>query len=114
MPQCQWAKKTRDGIADYLRAGPDGSFYYRMVNTVLSRDKNWVRWKLESCPSIVSDAVPLEQTLEAKTSARQATTNRRMRVKPVGAIDLTFLSEVDNVKSLDSLKDPSRLVETVT
>lgn len=81
-----------------------------MVDTVLSRDKNWVRWKLESCPPIVRDAVTPEENSQAKSGARQATVNRRLKPKPMGAIDVTFLAEVDNAKGLEGLKDPSRYV----
>ena len=97
---------TRTKITNYLKKAPDGQFYTRMVDTVLSRDKNWVRWKMEKCPSIVADAIPAEDYLVAKSNARQATTNRRLKAKPMGAIDLTFLSEAGN--GLDRLKNPAR------
>ncbi|KAI4718645.1 nuclear matrix protein [Aureobasidium sp. EXF-10727] len=104
----KWVVSTRSKIAGYLQEGPEGKFYYRMVDTVLSRDKNWVRWKLESCPPIVRDAVTPEENTEAKSGARQATVNRRLKAKPMGAIDVTFLAEVDNAKGLEALKDASR------
>ncbi|KAG9957610.1 nuclear matrix protein, partial [Aureobasidium melanogenum] len=104
----KWVTSTRSKIAGYLQEGPEGKFYYRMVDTVLSRDKNWVRWKLESCPPIVKDAVTPEENAEAKSGARQATVNRRLKAKPMGAIDVTFLAEVDNAKGLEALKDASR------
>ncbi|KAK6003513.1 hypothetical protein QM012_009284 [Aureobasidium pullulans] len=104
----KWVISTRSKIAGYLQEGPEGKFYYRMVDTVLSRDKNWVRWKLESCPPIVRDAVTPEENTEAKSGARQATVNRRLKAKPMGAIDVTFLAEVDNAKGLEALKDASR------
>ena len=43
--------------------------------------------------------------LESKRNARQATATRRIRPKPMGAMDLTFLSEADSAKGLDSLRD---------
>lgn len=110
--QEKWVISTRSKIAGYLQEGPEGKFYYRMVDTVLSRDKNWVRWKLESCPPIVKDAVTPEENTEAKSGARQATANRRLKAKPMGAIDVTFLAEVDNAKGLEALKDASRFVQT--
>lgn len=99
---------ARSKITNYLQEGPEGKFYHRMVDTVLSRDKNWVRWKLVSCPSIVKDAVNPEDHSAAKAGARNATTSRRMKSKPMGAIDVSFLSETDNAKGLERLKDPSR------
>ncbi|KAI5269479.1 nuclear matrix protein [Aureobasidium subglaciale] len=106
--QEKWVNSTRSKIAGYLQEGPEGKFYYRMVDTVLSRDKNWVRWKLESCPPIVRDAVTPEEHTEAKSGARQATVNKRLKAKPIGAIDVTFLAEVDNAKGLEGLKNASR------
>lgn len=99
---------TRGAIATYLQAGPDGSYYYRMVETVLARDKNWVRWKLESCPSIVRDAVTPQENKDAQAGAKQATANRRMKARPAGAIDVSFLAETDYDKGLERLKDPTR------
>lgn len=106
--QREWVISTRSKITSYLQQGPDGNFYYRMVNTVISRDKNWVRWKIENCPTVVIDAVLSDHYAEARSSARQATTNRRIKAKPMGAIDLTFLSEADNAKGLERLRDSSR------
>lgn len=109
--QEKWVISTRSRIAGYLQEGPEGKFYYRMVDTVLSRDKNWVRWKLESCPQIVKEAVTPEENTEAKSGARQATVNKRLKAKPMGAIDVTFLAEVDNAKGLEALKEASRYVQ---
>lgn len=95
-------------IADYLRQGLDGAFFYRMVETVLSRDKNWARWKIENCPSIAKPPVSSDEYSTAKASARKATTNKRLRPNPMGSLDLNFLSDLDNRASLDRLKDPSR------
>lgn len=79
-----------------------------MVETVLSRDKNWVRWKIENCPSITKPAVTPEDYLAAKASAKKATTNKRLRPNPLGSLDLKFLSEGDRQSGLERLKDPSR------
>ena len=99
----------RDEINKYLkRAGADGNIYQRMAATVLSRDKNWVRWKMESCPSIIRDAVSAAQYLDAMQGARRATANRRIKANPTGTLNLNFLSEAGNVTGLDSLKDPAR------
>ncbi|GAB7350632.1 hypothetical protein MBLNU459_g1195t1 [Dothideomycetes sp. NU459] len=104
----KWVSATRLKITNYLQEGPEGKFYHRMVDTVLSRDKNWVRWKLESCPSIVKDAVDPKDLSTAKSGARNATATRRMKARPMGAIDVNFLSEADNAKGFERLKDPSR------
>ena len=98
----------KKSIADYLKQGVEGPFFYRMVETVLSRDKNWARWKIENCPSIARPSVTPEEYLAAKSSARKATTNKRLRPNPLGSLDLKFLSEGESQGGLERLKDPSR------
>lgn len=95
-------------IADYLKKGSDGAYFFRMVETVLSRDKNWVRWKIENCPSIARPAITPEDYVTAKGSARKATTNKRLRPTPLGSLDLRFLNETDDRSGLARLKDSSR------
>ncbi|KAF2153803.1 hypothetical protein K461DRAFT_292513 [Myriangium duriaei CBS 260.36] len=104
----EWAQSIRSKITSYLQQGPDGSFYYRMVNTVLARDKNWIWWKIQRCPPIVAEAVKADEYLSAREGAIRATATRRMRAKPMGAMDLTFLSEAGSARGLQSLKDPAR------
>ncbi|KAJ9649756.1 hypothetical protein H2199_000535 [Coniosporium tulheliwenetii] len=90
--EAEWALNSRTAIANYLREGPEGNFYYRMVDTVLSRDKNWVRWKMENCPPIAREPTPAQVLLEAKSGARRACATRRLK-NTDGAINLSFLSE---------------------
>lgn len=104
----KWALSTRSTITSYLSLTNEGRQYCRMVETVLARDKNWVRWKVESCPSIVRGPVSTEQELEARKGARDATRPRRIPDKPMGAMDLSFLDEGSGGGGLDALKDPSR------
>ncbi|TVY28658.1 Uncharacterized protein LHYA1_G002303 [Lachnellula hyalina] len=103
-----WASDMKKEIAEYLKKGVEGPFFYRVVDTVLSRDKNWVRWKIENCPTIARPAVSPEEYVEAKAAARKATTNKRLRPSPMGSLRLDFLSEKDGQLALDRLKDPSR------
>ncbi|EME41828.1 hypothetical protein DOTSEDRAFT_74028 [Dothistroma septosporum NZE10] len=103
----KWAKSSRSVIADYLRSTADGAQYNRMVETVLARDKNWVRWKIESCPSIVRGPVTTEQELAARKGARSAVRPRNVPDKPNGAMDLSFLDEGSG-GGLEVLMDPSR------
>jgi THO complex subunit 1 len=95
-------------IAEYLKQGFEGAFFYRMVETVLSRDKNWVRWKIENCPSIARPPISPVEYVAAKASARKATTNKRLRPNPLGSLDLKFLSDNEGRSGLDRLKEPSR------
>lgn len=100
----------RNDIAIYLQQGPEGKFYYRMVDTVLSRDKNWVHWKAEGCPPIERDSVSAEDFAEAETGARGACANKRLRPTPLGSLDLKFLSEDSDMNVMEKLKNPERLV----
>lgn len=105
----KWCIDTRRTITDLLMSIPsrdEGRFYHRMVETVLTRDKNWVRWKIESCPSIVRDAVSTAQVLESRNGVKDASRPRRMPAQPQGVIDLSFLSEGQG--GLDALRDPAR------
>jgi THO complex subunit 1 len=95
-------------IAEYLRQGIEGAFFYRMVETVLSRDKNWARWKIENCPSFARDSITPQEYLQAKTSAHQAATRKRLRGNNWAVLDLNFLSQGTSRNGLERLKDPSR------
>lgn len=104
----KWALDMKRSIAEYLKQGFEGAFFYRMVETVLSRDKNWVRWKIENCPSIARPPISPEEYVAAKSSARKATINKRLRPNPLGSLDLKFLAESEGRSGLQRLKDPSR------
>ena len=103
----KWATATRQIINNYLSSNVEGKLFNRMVDTVLVRDKNWIRWKVESCPSIVQDPVSTESELEARKGARDATRVRRLPEKPPGTMNLFFLNEGSG-GGLDALKDPAR------
>jgi THO complex subunit 1 len=79
-----------------------------MVDTVLSRDKNWVRWKNEACPPFQKESTKAEEFSSARNAAQKAFANKRLRPNPVGALDLNFLVEEDGVDGLESLKNPDR------
>lgn len=104
----KWAASARNDIALYLQQGPEGKFYYRMVDTVLSRDKNWVHWKAEGCPPIARTAVSAAEYGEAEKSAQKACANKRIRPNAMGALDLKFLSEDRSPGETDKYKDPTR------
>jgi THO complex subunit 1 len=102
----EWATSTKASIASYLQQGSsnEGKFYYRMVDTVLSRDKNWVRWKAENCPPIDRPSVDVQQYLDAREALEKLCIKKPLPTPP-GASDLEFLSEI---APIESLKDPSR------
>ncbi|KAL3460533.1 THO complex, subunit THOC1 [Aspergillus heterothallicus] len=103
-----WTTKMRRSIEEYLQEGVGGKFYYRMVDTVLSRDKNWVRWKAEGCPPIEKPAVSITEYLGARENATKTYSNKRLRSSPMGSLDLKFLSESESATGIERLKEPER------
>ncbi|CAM1502847.1 Fc.00g076230.m01.CDS01 [Cosmosporella sp. VM-42] len=104
----KWANEMKKSIADYLRQGSDGPYFYRMVETVLARDKNWVRWKIEACHSIKRDPVSPATFVEAKNTAQRAATSKRLRPVPMGAVPLDFLRSEDGDAAMEKLKAQER------
>ncbi|KAF2145113.1 uncharacterized protein K452DRAFT_295661 [Aplosporella prunicola CBS 121167] len=104
----EWALGIKNDVANYLQELPDGKFYHRMVDTVLSRDKNWVRWKMENCPPIAQPPVPPQDFQDAKTSAQRACANKRLRAAPMGSLNLSFLSDSASNSGLEGLKSTER------
>ena len=79
-----------------------------MVDTVLTRDKNWVRWKAEGCPPIEKSPVSIQDYLDTQANAIKVSTSKRLRSTPLGSLDLSFLSEDANLSGLERLKQPDR------
>ena len=104
----KWATETRNDIANYLQEGPEGKFYFRMVDTVLSRDKNWSLWKAEGCPLISRDPISAGDYAEAEKSAQKTSANKRIRPAPMGALDLKFLAHDRTTGGMTQLEDPVR------
>ncbi|KAI5304163.1 hypothetical protein KEM55_000189 [Ascosphaera atra] len=104
----KWATKTKTAIASYLQDGPGGKFYYRMVDTVLTRDKNWVRWKANGCPLIERPPTSTQENTAVRTSATKTFASKRLRATPLGSLDLKFLSEEKTANGMEALKDPER------
>jgi THO complex subunit 1 len=100
----------KTAIANYLQEGPDGKFYYRMVDTVLSRDKNWVRWKMENCQPFTRDRVPPAEFQQAKSGAQKAVVAKKAS-KPMGVPStLNFLHNNDAENGLSQLRQRDRYV----
>ncbi|KAJ6084317.1 hypothetical protein N7486_011117 [Penicillium sp. IBT 16267x] len=104
----EWVGNMRKSIEGYLQQGFAGKFYYRMVDTVLSRDKNWVRWKAEGCPPIERPAVSVPEYMKARDEARKTYFNKRLRPSPMGALDFKFLSDTEALANIERLKESNR------
>ncbi|KAL6704330.1 hypothetical protein ACN47E_008286 [Coniothyrium glycines] len=104
----EWALGIKTAIANYLQEGPDGRHYYRMVDTVLSRDKNWVRWKMENCQTFTRDRVPPQEFFQAKSGAQRAVVSKKPP-KPLGVPStLEFLYNAEAEKGLTQLRQRDR------
>lgn len=102
-----YCQTMRQSIATYLQQqgpGNDGKHYYRMVDSVLSRDKNWVRWKAEACPLITKDALEFETIASAQKTLCDMTAKKPF-ANPPGANDFGFLSMAE---PMEALKHPSK------
>jgi THO complex subunit 1 len=82
--------------------------FARVVETVLSRDKNWVRWKEENCPEISRPAVSPALSSQAMDSAKSLWTWKRLRATPLGSLDLSFLTRSEHDGGVNELSDPHR------
>lgn len=111
--QTEWALGIKTAIANYLQEGPDGKFYYRMVDTVLSRDKNWVRWKMENCQPFTRNRVDTAEFLTSKSDAVRAVAKKRPN-EPIGvSSSLDFLYNTEAEKGLSQLRQRDRYVPPV-
>jgi THO complex subunit 1 len=108
--QTEWALGIKSAIRSYLEQAPDGKLYYRMVDTVLSRDRNWVRWKMENCQPFTRDRVPTQNFLQAKSGAQRAAASKKA-AKPMGVpSSLDFLHNTEAEKGLSQLRQRNRYV----
>lgn len=77
---------------------------------MLSRDKNWVRWKAEACPLIERPPVSVTEYLDSREHATKAYANKRLRPSPMGSLDLKFLGEGESLANMERMKEPERFV----
>ncbi|KJR82324.1 THO complex subunit 1 [Sporothrix schenckii 1099-18] len=105
-----WAAKMKHDITDHIKnSNSDGPYFLRMVDTILARDKNWVRWKIESCPSIERAPISADEFVAAEEGAQRAFGQRRRRsTGNMNSFSLDFLDEEDPEEALAELKKPGR------
>lgn len=106
--QTKWAEDMKRDIEVYISHNIEGKLYYRMVDTVLSRDKNWVYWKAEGCPLFSRTPVGPQQYMEARNGAKKASQIKRPKNNPMGALILDFLKESNTAGALEKLRNPDR------
>ncbi|KAK4200562.1 THO complex subunit 1 transcription elongation factor-domain-containing protein [Triangularia verruculosa] len=106
--EIKWVVETKESIKSYLKLGPEGPHFCRLVETVLSRDKNWVRWKVENCPPIELPQLSPETFVAARTTVGKLATTKRLRSTPMGSLNLDFLDDDAEERALEKLKDRNR------
>ncbi|CAN8097262.1 unnamed protein product [Discula destructiva] len=104
----KWVKSMKLNVTEYLKSATDGHFFLRMVETILSRDKNWVRWKIENCPIIERAAISPKEWAAAMSSSKREATSKKVRLNTTHPLNLDFLKENDDVDVMEELKDPKR------
>ncbi|KAK5070703.1 hypothetical protein LTR70_010662 [Exophiala xenobiotica] len=98
-----WVLDTRKDIERYLEEGngTEGRYYLRMVNMVLSRDRNWAFWKAEGCPPISREPVEPSIEQESQSSLQKISSSANAPLpRPAGAGQLEFLSNSEPIEAL--------------
>lgn len=106
--QTKWATEMKATISEYLKRGHDGPYFYRMVETVLARDKNWVFWKMASCPPIQREPISDGSFNECRGTVQRMATNKRLRQAPMGAVSMEFLRDDDRKLAMDDFQAAER------
>ncbi|KAI1331310.1 THO complex subunit 1 transcription elongation factor-domain-containing protein [Xylariaceae sp. FL0255] len=103
----KWAKGMKDRITNYIQQDTDGFFFFRVVESVISRDKGWVRWKVENCPPIERSSVSADVFIESRSNAKRLATSRRPKAG-MNSLPLTFMDEKDSSQVMEELKASDR------
>ncbi|KAF3205744.1 hypothetical protein TWF191_001764 [Orbilia oligospora] len=87
----KWAEAAKKDVVNALnyKSGMDGLLFSRTVDSVLTREKNWVKWKAENCVSFEMEPASTEHVAVSKSVGHEATTLINNLGKVVGAPALT-------------------------
>ncbi|KAF3934382.1 hypothetical protein ABW20_dc0102626 [Dactylellina cionopaga] len=71
----KWAEAAKKDIVSALnyKSGMDGLLFSRTVDSVLTREKNWVKWKAENCMSFEMEPVLADDVVGSKNSGNEIT-----------------------------------------
>lgn len=79
----QWVQETVSKATDELRqTAPNGPIFKETVNTILEREKNWIKWKNELCTPF--DREPWGETasgVDGMIGLEEATKEARKRMR---------------------------------
>jgi THO complex subunit 1 len=106
----EWAIHTKRAIVSALRDAPDGPAFARVVETVITRDKNWARWKENNCPPISLKPVAGESFAKATKSVKSVCATRPKRSVPLVGMNLEFLSEPDPANGIEETTSLPRYI----
>jgi THO complex subunit 1 len=106
----KWVTEMRRRIENHITkdGAAEGAYFFRMVESILSRDKHWVRWKVENCPPIELKSITADGFLDAKKTLHRTTISKRARLGQVGSLALNFLSDSDEQVLMERLKASER------
>ncbi|KAK6532208.1 hypothetical protein TWF281_006402 [Arthrobotrys megalospora] len=87
----KWAEAAKKDVVNALnyKSGMDGLLFSRTVDSVLTREKNWVKWKAENCVSFEMEPASSENVTVSKSAGHEATTLVNSLGKVMGAPALT-------------------------
>ncbi|KAI1268271.1 THO complex subunit 1 transcription elongation factor-domain-containing protein [Xylariaceae sp. FL1019] len=103
----KWAKSMKDKITTYIQQDTDGFFFIRVVESVISRDKGWVRWKVENCTPIERPSVEPKEFIEARSNAKRLATSRRPKTG-MNSLSLSFMDVSDGTLAMESLRNEEK------
>lgn len=77
--QAEWVTETSQKVMDELRqTAPNGRAFAEMVAVVLEREKGWVKWKNETCPTI--EKQPWFQEIEEDNESAEGGEKKKRKV----------------------------------
>jgi len=87
----KWAEDTKREISSalQLQKGMDGLLFSRTVESVLTREKNWVKWKANNCVSFERPAVNKEELSQSSSQINVSARAPRVSQQSLGAPTLS-------------------------
>lgn len=87
----EWVTQTRVKVSAVLGHGRSGARFLTLVESVLARDQDWLRWKCSGCASYVLPPIEDSRVLAAPSKVVSLTAAKRQYPHPVGNATLSKL-----------------------
>lgn len=108
----KWIKDTTARIRSELRgSGPsrmENDIFYKTINEVLAREKNWILWKAQLCQTFEKEPLNKEEYPKAREQRQRITKTPMPYRHKLGTATLTELWKTGESNSLEDLESPSR------